>query len=236
MPVIAIANPKGGAGKSTTTLAMATHLAHFAGVSTCIIDADPNQPISDWRNEGSSTSTVRVIGGAREETIMDTIKQAADQYKFLFIDLEGTASLLVTRSIMFSDLVIIPMQASAVDGRQAARAIEAVEREEKMFQHANPNRALPYRVLLNRTAAPGAPTPTAHRRLVEELDASGVKRFAATFAERQAYKAMFEHRLALHEMDDLPVGNLTAALLNSGQVCDELLTTLMTLQGDAHAA
>ena len=46
MPVICAANPKGGAGKSTTILAIATTLAQQGG-SVIIIDADPNKPITD---------------------------------------------------------------------------------------------------------------------------------------------------------------------------------------------
>ncbi len=34
-------NPKGGSGKSTSTLVLATFLAHGPGASVCIIDADP---------------------------------------------------------------------------------------------------------------------------------------------------------------------------------------------------
>ena len=40
MPVISTANPKGGSGKSTSTLVIATTLA-AKGASVCIIDADP---------------------------------------------------------------------------------------------------------------------------------------------------------------------------------------------------
>ena len=45
MPVISIANPKGGAGKSTTALVLGTTLAaHDATVT--LLDCDPNRPIA----------------------------------------------------------------------------------------------------------------------------------------------------------------------------------------------
>ncbi|MCC2654489.1 MAG: hypothetical protein K0Q60_4655, partial [Microvirga sp.] len=48
MPVVVVANPKGGAGKSTAALVLATTLVHL-GATVSIIDADPNRPIMDWR-------------------------------------------------------------------------------------------------------------------------------------------------------------------------------------------
>lgn len=228
MPVISVANPKGGVGKSTSTLVLGTYLAREGGATVCIIDADPNQPILDWREAGSSSSTVKVVGGVREDSIMEAIKSAAIEHQFVFVDLEGTASLMVTRSMLFSDLVVVPMQASAVDGRQAARAIQQVKREEDMLKHTSPGRVLPYRVLLTRTSAPGAPVPTAQRRLESELASAGVQRFQNSLAERQAYKAMFEHRLALHELKG--VGNLEGAVANAGLICDELIAAVSSIE------
>ena len=230
MAVIAIANPKGGVGKSTTTLIVATYLAHNAKASVCVIDADPNQPIADWRSQGASASTVTVVGSVKEDTVMEAIEDAASKHQFVLVDLEGTASLLVSRAMVFADLVIVPMQASAVDGRQAARAIQTIGREETMIRRSNPNRRLPYRVLLTRTGAEGAPRSSSQKRLEDELRDNGVTRFSHTLAERQAYKAIFERRLALHEMGDLKVGNLEGAIRNAGQVCAEIVATVTEIE------
>jgi chromosome partitioning protein len=214
MPVIAVANPKGGAGKSTTTLLIACHLAQ-RGARTCVIDADPNQPIHDWRTEGNSTSTIE--------------EQAAKQ-TFVFVDLEGTASLLVSRSIAFADFVVIPIQASAVDVRQAQKAITAVRNEERLVQRSNPARRIPHKVLMTRTPAPGAPISTIQRSLETEIEAAKISRFRTTLSERQAFKAIFSERLALHELGHLRVGNLEAAQENVRLLTEELLETLAALK------
>jgi chromosome partitioning protein len=127
MPIIAVSNPKGGSGKSTTTLLLATHLAE-QGASVCVLDADPNQPILDWKTNGASKTTLEVIGGVKETTLMETLDGLTQQ--FVFIDLEGTASVLVSRSIAMADFVIVPLQASAVDVRQAAKANALIQAEE----------------------------------------------------------------------------------------------------------
>src|ERR1035438_1422801 len=200
MPIIAVSNPKGGAGKSTTTLLLASYLAE-QGARVCVLDADPNQPILDWKTKGESKTTLEVVGGVRESTLMETLDGLTHQ--FIFIDLEGTASVLVSRSIAMADFVIIPLQASAVDVRQAAKAIRAVKDEEKVAQRSNPNRKIPYRVVMTRTPAPGAPVSSVQRQLETEILAAGISRFKTSLAERLAYKAIFVERLSLSEMKDL---------------------------------
>ena len=68
MPVIAIANPKGGAGKSTLAIVLGTTLA-ARGASVSIIDCDPNQPIKAWA-AGPSKSAVRVLSDVTESRIV----------------------------------------------------------------------------------------------------------------------------------------------------------------------
>jgi chromosome partitioning protein len=220
MPVISTANPKGGAGKSTTALVIATTLASM-GASVCIIDADPAQPIDDWKTNGETKSTVKVISCEEEEHILSIIEREAKLNQFVIIDLEGTASLLNSRAIAFSDFVIIPIQASAVDVRQAAKAINLVRSEEQIRRRSNPDASIPYRILLTRTNAPGAPVPKSQRKLELEIADNGIKRFKTCLAERQAYKIMFNDRLSVAELKDC--SGQEQALENASALAEELL-------------
>jgi chromosome partitioning protein len=47
MPTIVFASPKGGVGKSTAAVLLASELAAHGGTVT-MIDADPNKPLSQW--------------------------------------------------------------------------------------------------------------------------------------------------------------------------------------------
>jgi len=226
MPIIAVSNPKGGVGKSTATLLMATYLAE-QGASVCVLDADPNQPIYDWKTQGESKTTLDVVGGVKESTLMDTLDGL--NHQFIFIDLEGTASVMVSRSIAMADFVIVPLQASAVDVRQAAKAIRAVRDEEKVAQRSNPTRRIPYRVVMTRTPAPGAPVSSVQRQLEKEIVAAGISKFATNLAERLAYKAVFVERLTLTELKDQKVGNLEAAKENVHTLVTELIDTLQAV-------
>lgn len=227
MPVIAVSNPKGGAGKSTTTLLLATYLAQ-SGASVCVLDADPNQPILDWKTKGKTKSPIHVVGGVKETNLMEVLESQTQQ--FVFIDLEGTASVLVSRSIALADFVIIPVQASAVDVRQAGKAIRAVRDEEKVAQRSNPARRIPFMVLMTRTPAPGAPVSSVQRQLEAEIEAAGIPRFKTSLAERLAYKAIFVERLSLAELGDHKVGNLEAAAQNIHELATELVETLQSIE------
>jgi chromosome partitioning protein len=218
MPVVAFANPKGGAGKSTSALILAQTLA-AAGASVTVIDADPNRPIVDWRS-GPSCSTIRVIGDATESTIVKVITEERERQQFVFVDLEGTASRLVSRAISRADLVVVPLQASAVDARQASRAVALVQEEEETLA-----RRINFRVLLTRTS-PLIQTKL-EREIVRVLCDADLPQFATHLNERQAFKAVFARRLALDELDATEVSGVTEAITNADKLADELTDILI---------
>ncbi|MGA3107433.1 MAG: ParA family protein [Terriglobales bacterium] len=75
MPTIVFASPKGGVGKSTAAVLLATELAGFgAGVS--MIDADPNKPLSRWAKRPGRPAVLEVISDVTEDSIIDVIETA----------------------------------------------------------------------------------------------------------------------------------------------------------------
>jgi chromosome partitioning protein len=218
MPAIAFANPKGGAGKSTSSLVLAQTLA-AAGASVTVIDADPNRPILDWRS-GASRSTIRVIGDATESSIVKIITEERERQQFVFVDLEGTASRLVSRAISRADLVIVPLQASAVDARQASRAVALVQEEEETLA-----RRINFRVLLTRTS-PLIQTKL-EREIVAVLRDAELPQFTTHLNERQAFKAIFARRLSLDELDTTQVSGVAEAITNAEKLADELTDVLV---------
>lgn len=217
MPVIVFANPKGGAGKSTSALILAQTLAR-AGASVTVIDADPNRPILDWRS-GQSRSTVRVIGDATESTIIRIVTDERATQQFVFVDLEGTASRLVSRAISRANLVVVPLQASAVGARQGSRAVSLVQEEEEAL-----SRQINFRVLLTRTS-PLIATKL-EREIVGALQSAELPRFTTHLNERQAFKAVFARRLALDELDINQVSGVAEAMANAERLADELVDVL----------
>lgn len=226
MPVIAFANSKGGVGKSTAALVVGTTLAARGG-RVSIIDADPNQPLKAW-SRGASRSLVRIIGDVNESRIVPLIDAERAERQFVLVDLEGTASRMTSRAIARADLVLIPMQASAVDSAQAARAVALVREEEQVLA-----RHIPARVLMTRTS-PQIPTRN-EKLIMEELRAAGVPVLAAHLNQRTAYQAIFTYRLALDELDPALVNGLAAARENADRLAGEVVETIRTLRGKAAA-
>ena len=72
MPTIVFASPKGGAGKSTSAVVLATELA-LSGANVTVIDADPNRPGARWgrlcgfRGDCAHRSGMMPPGGREQE-------------------------------------------------------------------------------------------------------------------------------------------------------------------------
>jgi len=228
MPVISFANPKGGSGKSTATLVLGTTLA-ARGAKVTILDCDPNQPIAAW-STGESASSVKVIGDIREEQLVSVLDREAAECDAVIIDLEGTASRSVSRALMRSDLVIIPMQASAVDAAQAARAVSLVRQEEEVLR-----RMIPQRLMFTRTSP--AITSRAEKAIEEEIAERRWPMLKTHLNQRAAFPAMFAYRLELTELDPMLVNGLPAALVNADKLTDEVSDILRGIvQGERVAA
>ncbi|WP_322996520.1 ParA family protein [Castellaniella sp.] len=224
MPVIAVANPKGGAGKSTTTLVLATTLA-AQGASVTVLDCDPNKPIQTWRS-GQSHNPVEVEGDVTESNITKLLDTYRRSHQFVFVDLEGTASRMTSRALARANLVIIPIQASPTDASQAVKAIRLIREEEETLE-----KTIPYRIVFTRTSV--AVKSRLERMIEDELNQGEVPRFNNHLNERSAFKAMFFHNLALDELNPSEVNGLPQAQDNALNVAQELVSILTGSETEA---
>lgn len=218
MPIICAANPKGGAGKSTTILALATTIAE-QGNPVTIIDADPNRPITDWRS-GNSKLAIDVISDVNESNIRERINEATTRSQFVFIDLEGTASRMTSRAIMRADLTIIPLAGSALEAKQAARAVTLVRESGE-----DVGRELPFVLSFNRTSPPPF-TKRIEREITAQMRSNDMPVLDVHLHQRQAYNAMFMERLSLFELDAAAVNGLDTAIENAFQLTKEIVSVL----------
>ena len=218
MPIISVANPKGGAGKSTTTLVLATTLAQ-QGASVIILDCDPNRPIVGWR-AGGTKNAVTVDGDVNESNVVQKLDDYRRRFQFVFVDLEGTASRLMSRALGRSNLVVIPIQASPTDAELAARAIHLIQEEEEAFE-----KTIPYRIMFTRTS-PAIATKL-EKTILSQLRAGEVPTFRNHLNERSAYKALFFYQQDLSELDDKEVNGLPAARDNAMRLAEELVDTMV---------
>lgn len=218
MPVISFANPKGGAGKTTSALLLAGELA-VKGARVAIIDADPERWISQWGRLPGKPATIDIIADVSEDTIVDHIESAAKKAQFVIVDLEGTASLMVANAVGMSDLVIIPAQGASMDAKGAAKTIKLIRNQERMTR-----RSILHSILLTRTSA--AIASRALRNVRDQLDKAGIDIFSTSIVERAAYRDIFDFGGTLADLSAAQVSNIDKARENARDFAGEVLAKL----------
>lgn len=217
MPTVVFVSPKGGVGKTTAALVLATQIAKAARVT--VIDADPNHPIAAWSKEATLPDTLSVVADADEDNIIEKIEEAASASPFVIVDLEGTAAKIVLLAVSQADFVVIPTQGSQLDAEQASRAIRVVKQQEKMS-----GRATPFGVLLTRTSPIIRTRTMGH--IQHGLEDAGIPVLKAQLHEREAFRAMFSFRRTLETLNPKDVPNLDKAIANAAQIAAEIIEKL----------
>lgn len=228
MPIISFANPKGGAGKTTSALLLAGELA-ARGAHVAIIDADPEKWISQWGRLPGKPDNLTIQGDVSEDSIVDLIETAAAAAQFVIVDLEGTASLMVANAIGMSDLVVIPAQGASMDAKGAAKTIKLIRNQERMAR-----RPIPHSVLLTRTSA--AVVSRALKNVREQLDQAGIDVFQTAIVERAAYRDIFDYGGLLSDLGAEQVSNVEKARENAREFAGEVIAKLKQAAAAAKVA
>jgi chromosome partitioning protein len=221
MPTIVFASPKGGAGKSTSAVLLATELA-LKGADVTIIDADPNKPVSEWAGREGRPENLSVVADISEKTIIDEIETAAQKTPFVVVDLEGTASMMVAYAISRADLVIIPLQGSQLDAKEATKAMKLIKQQEKAF-----GKTIPYAMLFTRTSSAIRPRTLQH--IQQEFHKHGIRCFQVQIHEREAYRALFSFGGTLESLNPQMVSNLDLAIINARAFAGEVIAMIKTV-------
>jgi chromosome partitioning protein len=206
MPIVTVASPKGGAGKSTASVILGTELAH-AGAAVSILDCDPNHSIRIWAERAPLPSRVSVRSDVGESEIVRTLKQEDADGRVVIVDLEGVASRLVSRAISQSDLVLTPMRATTLDATISVRALALVAEEEEAL-----GRPIKQAVVFTMTRAIKSKQHTA---IEASLRGQGVDIIDPPLMERAAFSALFEFG---GDLRTLPAqGRMEPALENASE-------------------
>lgn len=218
MPVISFANPKGGAGKTTSALLLAGELA-AKGARVAIIDADPERWISQWAKLPGKPANLDIFADVTEDSIVDHIEAAAAKAQFVIVDLEGTASLMVANAVGMSDLVLIPTQGASMDAKGAAKTIKLIRNQERMAR-----RSIPHSILLTRTSA--AIASRALRNVRDQLDRAGIDVLSTSIVERAAFRDLFDFGGLLADLSPAQVSNVEKARDNARAFAGEVIARL----------
>jgi len=221
MPIISFANAKGGAGKTTAALLLATEVASL-GKTVTIFDADPQKWISKWSELPKKCSRITVISEVAPATLSGQIQDASLVSDYVIIDLEGTENLMVANAISVSDLVVVPIQGSSMDARGGAKILTLVSKLETIVR-----RDIRRCVVLTRTNA--AVTTRAMKAVQEFLQANGVDVLFTPIVERAAYRDLFEFGGGLGDQDPSAISNIGKARENAALYAGEILERTLDL-------
>ncbi|MBV8811089.1 MAG: ParA family protein [Acidobacteriaceae bacterium] len=111
--IVALANLKGGAGKSTTTINLAV-AAEQQGIPTAIIDIDPEQQASARWKDGRSAPRPEVLSAVHTrlpQSVMDAQRTAS----LILIDCPALVPAITAEAVKIADLVLIPCRTTVQD-------------------------------------------------------------------------------------------------------------------------
>ncbi len=214
MPVITLANTKGGAGKTTAALILATELARH-GARVTILDADPQHWISHWMDISGAVRNIQVISHVTMASIQGHIRENRHNTDYFIVDLAGARNTLMATAIGLSDHVLIPIQGCAMDAKGGAQVLELLGHlEEKAGIR------IPHSVVLTRV---NSLVTTRALQVVKELLAERrVTVLDTPIIERSAFRDIFDCGGTLQTMDASRVSNLDKARDNARTFADEV--------------
>jgi chromosome partitioning protein len=216
MPVISFASSKGGAGKTTSAIVLATELAQ--GTDVILIDADPAGRLMRWSALGRLPPRLTVIGSGGERSIQDEIAKATARATFVVIDLEGSASRLTSFAISESDLVVVP------SGDEQQDADEAVETLAQIAMEARARRRdISASVLFARTNA--AVKSKLEKHINGQLRAA-TRVFATELHRRTAFSSLHNAGGGLRTLDPAEVNGIDKAIVNAQAFAAEVIDVL----------
>lgn len=177
MPVIALLNQKGGVGKTTLSVHLATALAD--GHKVLLVDADPQGSALDWsaqREIEGAPARFPVIG-LPKETLHRELAPISLDYKWVVIDGPPRVNKIARSAIVASDFVIIPVQPSPFD-IWAAGDVEEIIDECAAIKPNLLTRFLVNRLILNTTLG---------HEVLQELAKRPYPSFQTAIRNRQEY-------------------------------------------------
>lgn len=123
--ILAFAGQKGGAGKSTTAIAVACELVH-RGRRVLLVDADPQATAVTWASiasEGPKPTTIAMGVGLHRE---DQLPRIAAGFDDVVIDCPPKQGAIQRSALVACDVAVLPCGPSAADGWALASSVELV--------------------------------------------------------------------------------------------------------------
>ena len=187
--ILAVLNQKGGAGKTTLAIHIATALVR-GGTRILLIDADPQGSALDWAALRSGEPSFPVIG-LPKPVLHRELPALAAGYDHVVIDGPPQVQDVTRSAIMASDVTLIPVQPSPLD-IWGARAVVELLAEAAIVK---PN--LKTAFAINRKIVNTA----LGREVTEALAVYQMRVLAASLAQRVAFAECIARGCTVFDLD-----------------------------------
>lgn len=206
--ILALLNQKGGVGKTTLAVHIATALA-LKGRSVLLVDADPQGSALDWAATRQADPVFSVVG-LPKNNLHKEIPAHAAKYEHVIIDGPPRVNELARAAILASDMVLIPVQPSPYDV-WAAKDIVDLLREAAVFKENQICRFVINRKIVNTAIG---------RDVVDALSSYSIPVLSASIAQRVAFAESAGQGGTVLETD--PTGQAADEI---NELVDEILST-----------
>jgi chromosome partitioning protein len=171
--IVAVANLKGGVGKTTSSVLLAHALTAATGDRCVVIDADPQGSAAQWAKVAAEAGRPLSVPVLAQPT--SRLAKMANAAPYLVIDTPPAYSDALEAAIAVADFVLIPTSASAMDLSAIRATVAAARRVNR-----------PAAVVLTRTRRVRSVGSAEH-----ELRAEGIDVLAADIPLREALAMAF---------------------------------------------
>jgi cellulose biosynthesis protein BcsQ len=236
MKVVAFASFKGGAGKTTALMAGCSSLVAL-GQRVALFEADPNAPLSRWRELGREQDTwddsCTIYAADSVDVFAASMEKAeATGHTIALVDTQGGGSDLNNAILVNAQLVAVPSTLSPLD---IDAALDTVEYLVRLYTREGED--IPVGVLLQRM--PSGQLTMSQRADMKLL--ASLPQFETQFPERDAYRSIksrgmlhkLHAKLAAEPLKHIAARHIATALRESDAFASEILAIVNREVADA---
>lgn len=219
MQIIGVGSPKGGQGKTTLAVTIATIAARDLGLRVLLVDADENRSALDWSESATGELIPLDLADGTDPAALRRLRRATGGHDLAVVDLPGARGSAL-RAILLGegdrpavDLLVVPTEADLISTRPVVRVIRS---------EVEPL-GLPHLLVLNKVNPQAAGRIAAYQGL---LRASGLRVARTVVRSYTAYRDALEA-----ERTVLDFGGAHSLARRAERDCRQLTAEVLPLVG-----